>query len=311
MSEIDEVLQLFGFLTLDEITPEDLKRAFRVNIIRVHPDKGGSPELFDKMLRSYVYLTETVQRVYGGRTTLQNIVSPDELKGMRVNEIVNRFFEEFDREMFNKLFEEQESQPSQQSGYEGWLKNKEADDNLIDGKYGAATQKEPDFPGTKLNEVFEAAIRANGHKKETHDIIIHPEAMAYISGQTLGTEIIETVGGDYTSAPFLRPEYTDVYTAFTSNNTISDKIPDFEEATKSIEELIAEREKDREAVVPLTNSELAAIQEYERKKLDNNVSHMAKVKTHFNHETNIQNNLTNWPAENYPSEAYKGFVVDL
>ena len=310
MSEIDEVLQLFGFLTLNEVTPDGLKRAFKVNIIRAHPDKGGSPELFDKMLRSYVFLTETVQRVYGGRATLQNIVSPDELKGLRPDEIVNRFFEEFDREEFNKRFEE-EGGKAQAPGYEGWLKNKESEDNLIDGQYGSATQKVPDFSGTNLNEVFEATICAHSHKKEARDIIIHPEAMAYISGQTLGTEIIETVGGDYTSALFLRPEYTDVYTAFTSNNTISDKIPDFEETTKSIGELIAEREKDREAIAPLTNSELKAIQEYERTKLDNNVSHMAKVKTHFNHEPTRYATLTNWPPENYPSEAYKGFIVNL
>jgi hypothetical protein len=309
MSEIDEVLQQFGFLTLDEVTPAALKRAFKVNIIRAHPDKGGSPEVFDKMLRSYVFLTETVQRVYGGRATLQNIVSPEELKEMRPDEIVNRFFEEFDREEFNKRFEEEGGQ-AQAPGYEGWLKNKEGADNLMDGDYGSATQKVPDFPGTKLNEIFEATV-CSKEKKPRQDIIIHPEAMAYISGQTLGTEIIETVGGDYSSAPFLRPEYTDVYTAFTTSNTISDKIPDFTEPVKSIEELIAEREKDREVIAPLTNSELQAVQEWERKKLDNNVSHMAKVKTHFNHEPTSYATLTNWPPENYPSEDYKGFVVNL
>jgi hypothetical protein len=310
MAEIDEVLQLFVFLTLDEVTPAGLKRAFKVNIIRAHPDKGGSPEVFDKMLRSYVFLTETVQRVYGGRATLQNIVSPEELKGLRPDEIVNRFFEEFDREEFNKRFEE-EGGKTQAPGYEGWLKNKESEDNLIDGQYGSATQKVPDFPGTKLNEVFEATICAHGNKKETRDIIIHPEAMAYISGQTLGTEIIETVGGDYTSAPFLSPEYTDVYSAFTTSNTISDKIPDYVTTYNSIEELVAEREKDREVIAPLTNSELTAIREYERRKLDNNVSHMAKVKKHFNHEPTRYATLTNWPPEKYPSEDYKGFLVNL
>jgi hypothetical protein len=159
--------------------------------------------------------------------------------------------------------------------------------------------------------VFDATIRAQGHKNGVQDIIIHPEAMAYISGQTLGTEIIETVGGDYSSAPFLKPEYTDVYSAFTTSNTISDKIPDYVNTYNSIEELVAEREKDREVIAPLTNSELTAIQEYERKKLDNNVSHLSKVKEYFNHTTKVDNALTNWPPENYPSEAYKGFVVNL
>jgi hypothetical protein len=310
MSEIDEVLQLFGFFTLDEVTPEGLKRAFKVNIIRAHPDKGGSPELFDNMLRSYVYLTETVQRVYGGRATLQNIVSPEELKGMRPDEIVNRFFEEFDREQFNKLFEENNQVETKlENGYKTWLKNKEGEVNLVDGEFGDATQKPPTIVFKEpedFNRAFEESVKKD--KPEPSAIILHPEAMAYISGQTIGTEIIDAPNGDYTSAPFLRPEYTDVFSAFNTANTISDKVASFQETNKSLDALLAER---NEAIQPLNCTELQAIQDYEKKKLDNNISNLSNIKQFYEYETNMRTSLMNWPPEKYPTEAYKGFVVNL
>ena len=55
----------------------------------------------------------------------------------------------------------------------------------------------------EFNRVFEGAVKKD--KPEPSAIILHPEAMAYISGQTIGTEIIDAPNGDYTSAPFLTP----------------------------------------------------------------------------------------------------------
>ena len=92
MSELQHALELFEFLSIDDVTVNSLKKAFKTQIIRAHPDKGGDANLFDQMLRSYMYLTETVQRITGGRATLQNVVTPDELKEMRPDEIINRFF---------------------------------------------------------------------------------------------------------------------------------------------------------------------------------------------------------------------------
>jgi hypothetical protein len=305
MSEIDETLQLFGFLTLDEVTPDALKRAFKVNILRAHPDKGGSPELFDKMLASYVFLTETVQRLMGGRATLQNIVSPEELKGMRPDEIVNRFFEEFDNDIFNARFEE-EKHSGANRGYGDWLKNTADEGNLVRGTYGDATQKPPSISEGELNAEFERKAREG--KAEPQAIILHPEAMAYISGQCIGTEIIESAEGDFTSAPFLTPEYTDVYSAFTSANTICDKVPSTL-ATKTLEELVAEREV---AVTPLNDTERKAIQEYEQKQLETNINNLSKVKEHFMHEGNsAAASLANWPETIYPPAAYKGFVLNF
>lgn len=303
MSELQRALDLFGLMSIDDITTESLKKAFKTSILKAHPDKGGDAQLFDEMLHSYVYLSETVQRVSGGRATLQNVVSPDELRGMRADEIINRIFEEFEREEFNKLFEEQNQK--QVHGYVSWLKSKEDEDNLMEGKFGDATQKAPTFDEKDFHKIFEEQVKKG--KPEPSAIILHPEAMAYISGQNIGTDIIESIEGGYTSQLFTTPEYTDAYEAF-QNLTIYDKIPEYSETNKSLEDLIAERNKD---ITPFSDTELKAIQDFERKKLENSNKQFSKVKEHFQYDEKYQTNLVNWPPEKYSDDAYKGFRMDF
>lgn len=302
MSELQRALELFNLLSIEDVTVNSLKKTFKTHILKSHPDKGGNADLFDEMLRSYMYLTETIQRIMGGRDTLQNIACPEELKEMRPDELINRLFEEFQNEEFNKEFEDQNQKDTH--GYSTWLKNKESETNLVQGQYGDATQKIPSFLEKDLNKQFENSIS----KTETNSIILHPEAMAYISGQNCGTSIIETHENGYTSEAFIKPEYTDVFSAFTSDNTIYDKLPTFTESNKSLDELIAERSKD---ITPFNDTELQAIQDYEKKKLDTNINNFSKVKEHFMYENISQSNLINCPPEKYPNEAYQGFLIDL
>ena len=289
MSELASVLELFGFLTIDEVTVDSLKKSFKTRILQAHPDKGGDDIVFDKMLRSYVYLTETLQRISGGRATLQNIVSPDELKEMRPDEIVNKFFEEFHNDEFNRRFEEQNKK--EVHGYSSWLregreKGEEGREETEDGIYGNATQKAPEFDQKDLNEVFEVFAKKG---KVVSDIILHPEAMAYVSATCMGTLIIDDNKSSYTSDIFANPEYTDVYSAYTENNTICDKVTNFVEKGRTLEDIIAERNAD--VIQPLNDDELSAIQEFERVKHASSISNISKVKDYFNSNGNNSINL--------------------
>ena len=245
MSELAKTLELFGFLSIDDITHESLKKAFITRILQAHPDKGGNSDSFDEMLHSYVYLTETVQRISGGRSSLKNITSPDELK--RTDEIVNKFFEEFQNDEFNRQFEKQKKETH---GYESWFKMVEEPKNII-------------FDEKDLNKVFEETFT----RTDVTSLVLHPEAMALVPN--IGTSLVDD--NCYTSDVFANPEYTDLYSAFTNNNIICDKL-DFKKRSVSFESLVEERNKEIE---PLNDEELKAIQDYEKKKL-------AKVEaTHF------------------------------
>ena len=283
MSELASVLELFGFLTIDEVTADSLKKSFKPRILQAHPDKGGDDAIFDKMLRSYVYLTETIQRISGGRATLQNIVSPDELRVLRPDEIVNKFFEEFHRDEFNRMFEEQNMRETH--GYSDWLKEV-TDVTVTDGLYGNATLPPPEFDQKNLNEVFENSAKKG--KIEPSAIILHPEAMAYVSATCMGTLIIDDNKGSYTSDIFANPEYTDVYSAFTENNIICDKVTSFVEKGRTLDDIIAER--NAAVIEPLNDNEIRAILEFERVKNASNISNISKVKEYFNSANNTNSN---------------------
>jgi curved DNA-binding protein CbpA len=303
MSELQHVLELFEFISIDDVTADSLKKAFKKKVLKVHPDKGGDATEFDGMLAGFVYLSETFQRINGGRATLQNVISPEQLRQLRPDELINRVFEEFDNENFNKQFEE--THKAEGHGYVDWLKNKSDNFNLIDGEFGDATQKPPTFIFKEIedfNKVFEEAVKKD--KPEPSAIILHPEAMAYISGNNIGTDIIESHEGGYTSGAFANPEYTDVYSAFTAANTIADKVTTFKETNRSLEDIINERNA---AIKPLSINERQALFDFEKKKAAEQTKHLEQVKTFFEFDAKQSRQLENWPPEKH----IKGFVIDL
>lgn len=302
-SELDYALELFEFLSIDDVTSGSLKRAFKEKALKVHPDKGGNAEEFDKMLAAFLYLTDIFQRVNGGRATLQNVITPEELKGMRPDEVIIRVIEEFDSKIFNKRFEENNKQ--QLPGYEGWLSAAADETNLEYGKYGAATQKPPTFDEKDLNVVFEE--NAKKGKPEPTAIILHPESMGYISGAVIGTDIIDSNEGGYTSAMYTNPEYTDVYAAFTSDNTICDKVGTFVDSGKTIDDLITERNAE---ITPFDNRELKAIQDFSKSKFEKNTSNLSKMRDYFNNDGSSSRTLSHWPPPD-SSDGHGGFVINF
>ena len=307
MSELQHVLELFEITSIDDVTADSLKKAFKKKVLQVHPDKGGDATEFDGMLAGFVYLSETFQRINGGRATLQNVISPDQLRELRPDELINRVFEEFDNENFNKQFEE--THKAEGHGYQDWLKNKTEDSNLTDGEFGDATQKAPTFVFKELedfNKAFEELAKKD--KPEPSAIILHPEAMAYVSGNNIGTDIIESHEGGYSSAAFSNPEYTDVFSAFTTTNIIADKVTTFKETNKTLEDIINERNA---AIKPFDDLERQALFDYEKKKQVEQTKHLEKVKDFFQFDAKQSQQLENWPPEKYFKDEYKGFVVDL
>jgi curved DNA-binding protein CbpA len=271
MSELQYALEIFEFKSIDDVTSESLKNAFKTKALTIHPDKGGDAEEFDRMLAGYVYLSDTLRRITGGRRALLNITSPGELKGQRANEEVNRVFEEFDREKFNAEFEK--ARPISGHGYKEWLA---ADD-------GVSSKEPPTFSEKELNTVFEETVKKG--KPVPSSIILHPEEMAYVSGVCMGTDIIENHEGTYTSNLFTKPEYTDVYAAFTSDNTVYDKVTPFVEQVKTLDEIINERTKE---ITPFNDVELKAIQDFEKAKAEQQTKQLESVKNYYN-GTNSEN----------------------
>ena len=305
MSQLQYCLEILGFTDIQDVTADSLKKAFKVTVLRAHPDKGGHQDAFDELLSAYLYLLETANRLHGGRRTLHDVISPEELKEARLDEIVNRAFEEFEREAFNAAFEAQN--PRKDHGYSDWLHDASEDTKVTDGSFGSATQLAPTVEEGRLQEEFERATR-EGKPAPSVALIVHPDEMAYVSGQMLGTIILDTGAGCYTSDLYQTPEYTDVYAAFTKDNTLCDKVLPFVEGEKkTLEQLIAEREAD---IVPLENAELAAIADFEAKKRQQEKEHLQKIKDYYENQV-TGGALNNWSSATASDAGTNNFVIQL
>lgn len=294
MSLLEHSLKLFGFLSIDDVNEVNMKRAFKAAILRSHPDKGGDENDVEKLLNSYVYLSETLQRISGGRTTLQNIVSPDELLGQRANELINRIFEEFDNEAFNRAFEENHLRtPDDLQGYKEWLISRQ-DDTNITGEGRDISIQAPSFSDKELNNVFVQSAKAG--KPEPNALILHPDQMAFNSGNFNGLSLVREAGGIFTSGSDATPEYTDVYSAFTTDNTICDKVLAFnEDSVRTLDELIKERENVRNEEIKPTDDDLVKISEWEKKKFEKEKQHLESIKQHFGGE--YTGSVLRWQAD--------------
>uniref|UniRef100_A0A6C0KTG0 J domain-containing protein n=1 Tax=viral metagenome TaxID=1070528 RepID=A0A6C0KTG0_9ZZZZ len=286
---MEKSLELLEFKSMDEVTPETLKRAFKEAVVKTHPDRGGKDGDFDNVLSAYLYLTNVVKRMSGGRDGNQTIYVED-VKQTRdtqfiseLNNMMNEIFDKMDNsnhrafnESFNAQFEKLHIK-EQERGYGDWLHSVEEDTSVTDGKYGSATLKEkPSFSSNQLNQAFETNVTLG--KPVPTALILHLDQMASLSGPARGTSLIQKAGHSFTSDPDSNPEYTDLHDAFTSDNTIFDKLPTYEEKPKTFDELLKERDM---VYTTELDRDLEAIAAYEKQKMEEEKAHKQSVAEYF------------------------------
>ena len=274
---MEQALDALGIPTLDGMTPDALKRAFKSSVVNAHPDKGGKEGDFDAILSAYVYLTGVLKRCTGGRNG-QAVLDVNEVRQARdaqftneLNNLVSDIFDQLestDNESFRKEFNEQFERVHvrEERGYGEWLKEEEKEST------------EPTMPlGDKeWNHAFEQVIRSGRPPPTT--LALHLDEMATISGTTRGATLISVDGHSFTSEPSSNPEYTDVHDAYTTEHTLLDKLPVYQETRRTFEELLKERdmvyqtEEDRD---------VAAIAAYEKRKEEEEKSHKQRIADYF------------------------------
>jgi len=48
-----EALKILGLNEVENLSPEDIKKAYRILAVKHHPDKGGNPEKFKELVFAY------------------------------------------------------------------------------------------------------------------------------------------------------------------------------------------------------------------------------------------------------------------
>jgi len=285
MDNFEGALELFNIESLENETLDSLKSIFKKQILKAHPDKGGDAKLFDKLIGSYLLIRYELLRISGSKDIIENLESLDELKAMRPDEIIDKIFEEIVHDDFNLLFESKTVIES--PGYSQWLKNKEGENGITDGQFGDATQLPPTFNEQELNDRFNASLEKQ--KPTTNTLIVHPDALAYVSGSVLGTYIIEN-NTSFTSNIFTNPEYTDVFSAFTSDNTIYDKLPVFTEKPIDFDSFIKERDT---SISDLNSEEAHALHEFKLNAQEEYNSNISKLESFYTTPSDIYKTISN------------------
>lgn len=294
-----DYLKVFGLENKDDITLSDLKKEFRKKVLEVHPDKGGKANDFDYLLSAFLYISNTICRIKGGRAKMEDIGSPEELKANRIEEFIDSVFEEYNREAFNKEFEKVHISDLNE-GYSEWFSS-DSDKKVeigMESKKGLLDYqqllKQTPIPKTKKLG-FDHSIfvqEAKKGKPEPQSIILHPNAMAYHQFSLVGSDIIGLGErpDSYTCDMLTKPRIIDLYQAYTNENTICDKIPDTF-ITRTYDDILNERKGE---IKPLSNKEKSALFEYERKQLDKEKQRIDKVnqtyKTNYTYGTTFLEN---------------------
>ena len=273
-ASIDASLSLLGFSSMDDVTAESLKTAFKLCAVLTHPDHGGKDGDFDEMLTAYITLFHVVKRLSGGRNGLQTIYV-DDIKKLRdeqftqeLNNLMNDVFDNIEsatHESFNASFNEQFNSvhPSCDPGYDEWFRS------TVD-----TTVNTVPIMADNLNSTFESYKNPIA----TQSIILHPDEMGFISGKQHGTLLISVVGQPFTSDPEITPTYTDLYAAYTTENMIIDKLPTYVENARTLDSIIAERDTVYQTVA---NHDMKAIAAYEKKKMDAELQHKLSIAEYF------------------------------
>jgi hypothetical protein len=194
-----------------------------------------------------------------------------------LNNLMNEVMDQLDRgssDEFNKEFNEQfeklrirEENREEDRGYGDWLRADEKTDDC---------SAPMEIDESRLHEIFEATVRQG--KEPPTTLMLHPDEMATFSGKSHGTSLIQKSGQHYTSEFDTNPEYTDLHDAYTSENTLLDKLPIYQEKPRTFEDLLKERDM---VYTTELDRDLEAISAYEKRKMDEEKEHKQQITDYF------------------------------
>lgn len=217
-----------------DFTAEQLKEAYRIMALKVHPDKGGSDYLFKLVTLCYKSLVKEYNARIGDKqycelksdykkyTTHQSRtqIEPPETKS-------------FNLEKFNKIFDENRTESVNDTGYGSFLKNTPA----IDEPKRVIKK----FTQESFNSTFE---KYNNSCEQNKHLIKYKEPEPLLTSKTIafteiGKDSIDDFSGDNTSKKNLN--YMDLKIAHTTSRIVDPKTVIQRKEYKSIDDYEADR----------------------------------------------------------------------
>ena len=253
LNYFQKCLEVLGLEEEVALTEEALKKAYKRVALKAHPDKGGSEEEFEAITRAHAYLGEILLRIKGGRKKEGVVEAPEALQDNRKEaskdwemvQPVRLNPKKLDMNAFNQMFEQTRIPDPEEDGYGDWLK----------GADGPAAG--PKFGGKFNRDVFNQAFEEEAAKRRAQGgeiTVRQPEALtlAPMSGVELG----RSGGNGYTAAVGASMKFTDLKSAYTSENMITNQVSDVRVEARSFDQYSSSR---KQAPAPLSNQEMAGV----------------------------------------------------
>ena len=253
LNYFQKCLEVLGLEEEVALTEEALKKAYKRVALKAHPDKGGTEEDFEAITRAHAYLGEILLRIKGGRKKEGVVEAPEALQDNRkeaskdweMAQPVRLNPKKLDMNAFNQMFEQTRIPDPEEDGYGDWLK----------GADGPAAG--PKFGGKFNRDVFNQAFEEEAAKRRAQGgevAVRQPEALtlAPMSGVELG----RSGGNGYTAAVGASMKFTDLKSAYTSENMITNQVSDVRVEARSFDQYSSSR---KQAPAPLSNHEMAGV----------------------------------------------------
>ena len=267
-----ESLALLGIDEAEGITAERLKAGYRTASLRAHPDKGGSKEAFDEVVRAFKYVEKILMRINPKMSASEKarLTTPVTMEnalagraGLEDVAPVQLSAKKLDMGTFNKLFEENRlPDEGRDSGYGDWLASSGGSDEVV---------ADPRLKGKFNQQNFEQVFRERATAQTAGTAIIRklePDAIMPTSGTELGGD-----NSNFTAAFGADTQFVDLKEAYTSGSTRYHEVADVKISGKSarnVEEAKRIREAEMSRVDPDEKARIAsaaaAFEERERQR---------------------------------------------
>jgi curved DNA-binding protein CbpA len=185
-----ESLLLLGISEEEGISSDRLKAAYRSASLRAHPDKGGSKEAFDEVVRAYKYVEKILARVNPrvSAEETERLTKPVTLENALTSRAslddvapIQLSAKKLDMSTFNKLFEEHRlPDAGRDSGYGDWMSKGGGSDEIAE---------DPRLKGKFNKQAFETVFREKALNQTSSYAItkkLEPDAIYSPGGMELG-----------------------------------------------------------------------------------------------------------------------------
>jgi len=259
-------LKVLGIEEEVALTEDTLKSAYKKAVIKAHPDKGGSKDAFDAVTRAYAYLGDILQLVKGQKgTTAKDAPVMGLDTAMEQRKAASQEWQmpaqpvrldpkNLNMKAFNEMFEQTRVPDPDEDGYGDWLKDEGGGKTK---KLKNSKKFSEDFNREVFNRMFEEEQGAEGNSGQLIQFQ-HPQEL--ILSPSAGVELGRDRPNDYTAAYDSDLQFTDLRSAYTKENTVSEKVKNVRVEARDFNTYKAQREKAPDAY---NASEMAALQAYE------------------------------------------------